>query len=326
MTPSVRSRLMASGVAFALGFGLANYGVLRIARPDLWLWILVAALLMATGVVGVLLADTTRAISFWAILGLEVFAVFTLVPLLWTFTVATAPSGVTPQTLWPQDVSWSALDGALHSDILRRAAGTSVLVAALATLIAMPLAIPAAYAFVRLTVKGRRIAYGFVLVALLMPLVALAGPFAGQLIAFDLYGSRLALVVPALAVTLPLAIWLSVTVFRDVPWSLGDAVRADGATRAQQLRLFAAPHLLPGLGVATLLVFVAGCNDFVLGSALAPDAQTLPLPATLLLASGQVDDSSAAIAAAGLLWILPAVVLLLLFPRRINQLLGRSYR
>jgi ABC-type glycerol-3-phosphate transport system permease component len=326
MTPSVRSRLMASGVAFALGFGLANYGVLRIARPDLWLWILVAALLMATGVVGVLLADTTRAISFWAILGLEVFAVFTLVPLLWTFTVATAPSGVTPQTLWPQDVSWSALDGALHSDILRRAAGTSVLVAALATLIAMPLAIPAAYAFVRLPVKGRRIAYGFVLVALLMPLVALAGPFAGQLIAFDLYGSRLALVVPALAVTLPLAIWLSVTVFRDVPWSLGDAVRADGATRAQQLRLFAAPHLLPGLGVATLLVFVAGCNDFVLGSAMAPDAQTLPLPATLLLASGQVDDSSAAIAAAGLLWILPAVVLLLLFPRRINQLLGRSYR
>jgi multiple sugar transport system permease protein len=326
MTPSVRSRLIASGVAFALGFGLANYGVLRIARPDLWLWILVAGLLMGTGVVGVLLADTNRAISFWAVLGLEIFAVFTLVPLLWTFTVATAPSGLTPQTLWPQDASWSAFDGALHSDILRRAAGTSVLVSALATLIAMPLAIAAAYAFVRLHVKGRRIAYGFVLAALLMPLAALAGPLTGQLIAFDLYGSRLALVVPALVVTLPLAIWLSVTVFRDVPWSLGEAVRADGATRAQQLRLFAAPHLLPGLGVATLLVFVAGCNDFVLGSALAPDEQTLPLPATLLLASGQLDDSSAAIAAAGLLWILPAVALLLLFPRRINQLLGRSYR
>jgi multiple sugar transport system permease protein len=326
VTPSVRSRLVASGVAFVLGFGLANYGVLQIARPDLWLWIVVAAVLMVTGVVGVLLADTSRAISFWAILGVEVFAVFTLVPLLWTFTVATAPSGTTPQTLWPDGVSWSGFDGALHSDVLQRAAATSILVAGLATVVSMPLAAAAAYALVRLPVKGRRIAYGFVLAALLVPLVALAGPFADQLVALDAFGSRLALVVPALVVTLPLAIWLSVTVFRDVPWSLGDSVRADGATTGQYLKLFAAPHLLPGLGVATLLVFLAGCNDFVLGSALAADDRSRTLPATLLLASGQVEGSSAAIAATGLLWLLPAVVLLLLFPRRINQLLGRSYR
>lgn len=326
MTPSVRSRLWASGTSFALGFGLANYGILMIAKPDQWLWIVASVVLMVTGAAGVLFADTTRPISFWAILGVQVFVLFTLVPLLWVFTVATAPPGSTPQTIWPQEVSWSAFDGAIHSEILRRAAGTSLLVSGLATVIAMPLAAAAAFALVRLDVRGRRVAYGFVLAALLVPMVALAGPFADLLIAFDLYGSRLALVLPALAITLPLGTWLSVTVFRDVPWSLADAVRADGATRWQSLRLFAAPHLLPGLGVAALLVFVAGCNDFVIGSALAPDDRTLPLPATLLLASGQVENSSAAIAAAGLLWLLPAFVLLLLFPRRINHLLGRSYR
>ena len=45
MTPSVRSRLLASGFSFALGFALANYGVLQIAKPDLWLWIVVEAVL-----------------------------------------------------------------------------------------------------------------------------------------------------------------------------------------------------------------------------------------------------------------------------------------
>jgi multiple sugar transport system permease protein len=325
MRPSVRSRLWASATSFALGFAAGNYGVLMVARPDQWLWIAVAVILMLTGAIGVLLADTTRPVSLWAILGIELFTVLTLVPLLWTFTVATAPAGATPRTLWPQDVSWAAFDGALSSDTLRSAAGTSLLVALVATVVTMPLAVPAAYALVRLPVRGGRIAYGLVVAALLMPVLALAGPFADQLVALGAYGSRMALVVPMLVVTLPLAVWLCVTVMRDVPWSLLDAVRADGATRAQLLRRFAVPHLGPGVLAATLLVFVAACNDFALGAGLAPDRPSLPLPATLMVASGQVDGSSA-IAAAGLLWLLLPLSVLLALPRRINHLLGRSYR
>ncbi|MRJ76577.1 ABC transporter permease subunit [Aeromicrobium sp. SMF47] len=326
MTASVRSRLIASAVAFALGFGLGNYGILMVARPDLWLWIVVSLAFMVTGAAGVMFADTSRDVSFWAVLGLEVLVVLTVVPLLWTFTVATAPAGTAPQALWPQDVTWRAFDGAIRSDILQDAALTSLLVSGLATLIAMPLAVAAAYGFVRVPARGKRLAYGLVVAVLLMPVVALAGAYTDLLDAFDVYGSRLALVPPTLVLTLPLAIWLSVTVLRDVPWTLLDAVRADGATPRQVLRHFAAPALLPGLAVVALLVFVAGCNDAVLGVALSPDERTAPLPATLLLATGQVADSSSVIAAAGLLWMLPAIVLLLLFPRRINHLLGRSYR
>lgn len=326
MTPSIRSRLCASIIAFALGFAVANYGILMIASPDQWLWVGVAVVLMLTGAAGVLFADTQRAVSFWAILGVEVFIVFTLVPLLWTFTVATTPAAVTPQTLWPQDLTWAAFDGAIGSDILRDAAASSLIVAALATLIAMPLAVPAACALVRMPVRGRRIAYGVVVAALLVPVAALAGPFAEQLISIDAYGSRLALVLPTLVITLPLAIWLSVTVVKDVSWELLDAVRADGATRWQVFSRFAVPRLGPGIGTAALVVFVVACNDFVLGAGLAPDRPSLPLPATLMVATGQVDGASAAIAAAGLLWLLIPLALLLVLPRRINHLIGRSYR
>ncbi len=131
---------------------------------------------------------------------------------------------------------------------------------------------------------------------------------------------------PALLITLPLAIWLCVTVFRDVPWSLRESVRADGATWTQSFVRFALPNVLPGVFVATLLVFVAGCNDFVLGAALSADDDSRPLPATLMLATGQIETSSSAVAAAGLLWLAPVILLLLVFPRRITQLLGRSYR
>jgi multiple sugar transport system permease protein len=326
VTPSVRSRLWASGIAFVLGFAVANYGIIRVSRPDLWIWIGVAVVLMLTSAAGILYADTRRPLSIWSLIGIELFAVFTLVPLLWTFTVAAAPEGTTPRTAWPQEISWDAFDGALHSELLQDAAVTSVLVAGLATIIAMPLAIAAASALVRMAVRGRRLVYGLVTFALLLPLVALAGPLADQVIALDRFGTRLSLVPPLLAITLPLAIWLCVTVFRDVPWSLGESVRADGATRRQAFVRFAVPHVLPGVGVATLLVFVAGCNDFVLGAALSADDDSRPLPATLMLATGQLDGSSSAVAAAGLLWLAPVVLLLLVFPRRIIQLLGRSYR
>jgi ABC-type glycerol-3-phosphate transport system permease component len=281
---------------------------------------------MLTGAIGILFADTGRSVSIWSILGIEVFTILTVVPLLWTFTVATTPEGVTAQTLWPGEVSWSAFDTALHSDLLRDAAATSAMVSGIATVASMLLAVGAAYALVRLPVRGRRLAYALVVAVLLMPVVALTGPLADQLIAIGRYDSRLALVPPALIITLPLAIWLCVTVFRDAPWSLRDAVRADGAKRRQTLRRFAIPHLAPGLFVVTLLVFVAGCNDFVLGAALASGDESRPLPATLLLASGRFASPSATVAAAGLLWLLPALLLLLLFPRRISHLLGRSYR
>jgi ABC-type glycerol-3-phosphate transport system permease component len=326
MTPSIRSRLIAAFTAFVLGFGMANYGILQIASPDRWLWVAVAAVLMLTGAAGVLFADTRRVVSFWAVLGVEIFAVFTIVPLLWTFTVATTPSEATAQTLWPRDLTWAAFDGAANSDILRDAAASSLIVAALATIIAMPLALPAAWALVRLPVRGRRFAYRVVIAALLIPGVAVAGPLADQLISFGAYGSRLALVVPMLIVTVPFAIWLSVTVLKGVPWGLLDAVRADGATRWQLFRRFAVPHLGPGAGAATLIVFVVACQDFVLGAALAPDRPSLPLPATLMVADGQIDGSSAAIAAVGLLWLLIPVAVLLVFSRRINYLLGRSSR
>jgi multiple sugar transport system permease protein len=326
VTPSVRSRLWASGVAFVLGFGVANYGIIRVARPDLWIWVGLAVVLIVTSAAGILYADTRRALSIWSLIGIELFAAFTLVPVLWTFTVATAPDGTTPGSAWPQDISWDAFDSALHSDLLQDAAITSALVAGIATAVAMPLAIAAAYALVRLPVRGRRMAYGLVAAALLVPLVALAGPITDQVVALDRYGARLALVPPTLAITLPLATWLCVTVLRDVPWSLGDAVRADGANRRQSFVRFAVPNILPGIFVATLLVFVAACNDFVLGAALSADDTSRTLPATLMLATGQLETSSSAVAAAGLLWLAPVVLLLLVFPRRITQLLGRSYR
>ena len=213
----------------------------------------------------------------------------------------------------------------LSSNTIRHAAVTSVLVSLIATAVSVLLAVPAAYAMVRRHVAGRRAVYFFVLAVLLMPLVALAGPFGDQLRTFGVFGSRFVLVVPTLLITLPLAWWLSITLMRELPWSLRDAVRADGATRAQAFRAFGLPSVLPALVTISLITFIAACNDAVIGATLTAGDESRTLPATLLLAADQLAEPSAAVAATGLLWLVPAVLVLLALPRRTIRLLGRSY-
>ena len=167
--------------------------------------------------------------------------------------------------------------------------------------------------------------YFFVLAALLAPLVAIAGPFGDQLRMFGVFGSRYVLVVPTLMITLPLALWLSVTLMHELPWTLRDSVRADGATRVQSFRAFGWPMVVPALLVISFITFIAACNDALIGATLTAGDESRTLPATLLLASDQFGQPSAVVAATGLLWLVPALLVLLALPRRTIRLLGRTY-
>ena len=325
MRPSIRSRVVASATAFVLGFGVANYGILRVPGRDHWLWFAVAIVLMLTSVVGVLMADSRRRVSMWAVLGLEVLFVFTFLPLLWTFTLATSSDPATTQSLLPQEIQWSVFRDVFGSGSIRQVAATSALAGLIATVVSMLLAVPAAYALVRRRVRGRRAVYFFVVASLMTPLVAIAGPFGDQLRTFGVSGSRYVLAVPTLMITLPLALWLSVTLMRDLPWTLRDSVRADGATRSQSFRTFWFPMVVPALLTTFLITFIVACNDAVIGATLSASAESRTLPATLLLVADQLGQPPAAVAATGLLWLVPAVLVLLALPRRTIRLLGRSY-
>ena len=130
MRPTVRSRLWAAGTAFVLGFVIANVGILAIAGADRWIWLGVAVVLMLTGAVGVLVADTGRRLSLWAVLGFELAVVATVLPLWWTLAVALTPADLVATSMLPQEPRWSVLGDVLGAGPLRDAAVTSILTVA----------------------------------------------------------------------------------------------------------------------------------------------------------------------------------------------------
>lgn len=326
MSPTVRSRLFASGTAFLFGFILANYGMWRVAGADRWLWVAIAVVLMATGAVGVMISDSPRRVSIWAIVGLEMMIAFTLVPLLWTFTVAVAPDLGTPTSVLPQHVEWSAFGDALSEDSLRRPLMTSMITALLSTVIALMVAVPAAHALVKMRVPGGGYVYLGVVTLLLAPLLVFDGAIANQLRSFGILGMRLAPVLPTLLLTLPLATWLCVSVLRDVPWTLRDAIRVEGGSRREEFRSFVVPIVGPGIGVAGLMTFIMAMNDVAVGATMVSTESSRTLPATMLLSAGELANPSSRVAAMALLLLVPSLIVLLAAPRRILLLLGRTYR
>lgn len=324
MSPTIRSRLAASGTAFVLGFVLANYGILRVIGPDRWLWLSFAIVLMATGAVGVIISDSPRRVSIWSVVGFELMVAFTFIPILWMFTLAVAPDLGTPTSVLPQRVAWSNFGDAVADVDMRRALVTSLLVALLATVISLIIAVPAAHTLVRERTRlGSRI-YLAVITLILAPLIALQGPLAEQMRSLGLIAFRLSAVLPMLLLTIPLATWLCVSVMRDVPWTLRDAIRVDGGSGRDELRRFVIPIIGPGVLVAGFITFVVAMNDVVVGAVMmAGDASRL-LPASMLFASGSVAESR--VAAMALLLMLPSLVILLAVPRKLLLLLGRTYR
>jgi len=317
---------MASAVAFVFGFAVANYGILRVAGPDRWLWSAIAVVLMITGAVGVIISDSPRRLSVWAIVGFELMLAFTLVPLLWTFTVATASGLATPSAILPQQIDWSVFGDAWGDSTYWDALMTSLLVGFTATTISLVLAVPAAHAFVQNRAPRARLLYLFIVALVLAPAIVFQSAIADQLRLFGIIGTRLAPVLPLLVLTIPLAIWLCVTALRDVPWTLRDAIRVEGGTWREELRSFAIPVLGPNLLVVGLLVFIMAVNDVTAGAVMMSSESTRLLPATMLLVTGDLTYPSGRVAAMGLLLLIPTLVVLFAAPRKILLLVGRTYR
>jgi multiple sugar transport system permease protein len=327
VSPTIRSRLAAAAAAFLLGFVLANYGILRVVGPDRWLWLAFAVILMVTGAVGVIISDSPRRVSVWSVVGFELMIVFTLTPLLWMFSIAATPDLETPTSMLPQRVEWSAFGEALGDANLRGALLNSLLVSFVATFISLAIAIPAARALIRQRGKLASRIYLAVVTLILAPLIVLQGAIAEQLRVFGLIGWRMAAVIPMLLLTVPLATWLCVSVLRDVPWTLRDAIRVEGASTGDEFRRFVVPVIGPGLLVAAFITFVVALNDLAVGAVMMSSHSSRLLPATMVFASGDAGDSGgSAVMALALLLLLPWLAVLLAVPRKILLLLGRTYR
>ena len=176
----------------------------------------------------------------------------------------------------------AGLTGALDFDRLFL---NSLLVAALEVVGALVSCTLAAYAFARLEFPGKRLLFGVLIGALLLPYQVLIVP---QFILFDklgVVGTYIPLILPHFLGIDAFFIFLEVQFIRTLPKELDDAARVDGCGHFQFLWRVVIPLSLPALATTGMFMFINSWND-LLGPLLYlnnPHLYTAPLGLTEFL-------------------------------------------
>ncbi|MGW8066254.1 carbohydrate ABC transporter permease [Streptomyces ziwulingensis] len=248
--------------------------------------------------------------------------VICLFPVYWMVTTAFKPS---PDI---QSYDPRLLPRAWTLDHFRRAVGAdgfalfwrnSVLVTLSAVLLALLVALGAAYAVARMRWRGRRQFVLAVFIAQMAPWESLIIPI--YIISRDtgMLDRLPTLTLIYFMITLPFTVIVLRGFIAGIPPELEEAAQVDGCTRAGAFRRIAFPLLAPGLMATSLFGFITAWNEFTYANFLIikqQDSRTLPVWLSSFQSTFGTDWG--ATMAASTLFALPALAIFLALQRHVT--------
>ncbi|WP_033342513.1 carbohydrate ABC transporter permease [Catenuloplanes japonicus] len=195
----------------------------------------------------------------------------------------------------------------------------SFLISASVAVLAVIISVLNAYAIGIGRLRGRTAFLMFFLLANLLPQEALVYPLYYLSKQFDLYNTRLVVIIILTAIQAAFGTYLLSSVFRDFPPSLLEAAALDGAGKLRTLIRVVVPTSWPTLSVLFTFFFIWTWNEFFLPLIflIDNDLQTVPLALAVLQGQREVDITTTA--ASALLGIVPAVLFFLIFQRTLTR-------
>jgi len=193
----------------------------------------------------------------------------------------------------------------------------SFIVAFAVVVLNLLVSIPAAYAMAKIRFIGRSTSIYFMLATRVIPDIALVVPFFLVIRKLGLLDNLLSLVITYLAITVPFSVFVLLSYFESLPDELDKAARVDGCSRLQTLIRVFLPLAVPSLVAVVLFTFLTSWNEFLLALMFTqtPVSQTMPVIVASFTSDFTISFSF--INAAGVLAIIPPVILAIMFERYI---------
>lgn len=249
-----------------------------------------------------------KKIALYALLILVLL--WTLVPILWmimsSLKVNTDTLSSTPKVIFhPTAEHYISLVSGGNS--LVSYIRSSVVAALVSTVLATAFGCFAGYGLARSTWRGKRHLAFWVISTRMAPIAAMIMPFFIGFTFLHLINSIWALIIAYLSFNLPFAIWIMNAFFSDLPPTVEEAARVDGATRFQTFRSIAVPLTVPGIVTTAILCLVFSWNDYAFAVTFTgPGSQTLPVAASQLITQTGVNWGQ--LTAIGTVVALPMIV------------------
>jgi multiple sugar transport system permease protein len=195
--------------------------------------------------------------------------------------------------------------------------GNSFIVACAVVILNLLVGVPAAYAMAKIRFRGRQASIYGILATRVIPDIALVVPFFLFIRNLGLLDTLTSLIITYLAITVPFSVFILINYFESLPDELDKAARVDGCSRWQAMTKVFLPLATPSLVAVILFAFLASWNEFLLALMFTQTPQSQTLPIIIASFTSDFTISFSFINAAGVLAVVPPVILALVFERYI---------
>src|SRR5215218_7080134 len=230
---------------------------------------------------------------WWMWIAVGAIVLFCLFPFYWLINLSLKTGeDLGDSSLFPPHPTLANYESIFNNAVFTRSLLNSAIISLTTTALALLVGSFCAYALARLRFRGK-----FWILALVLSITTF----------------------PAIAFAPPLAIYILVSFFKEIPKDLEEAALVDGATYFTAFRKVVVPLAAPGLATAGILTFIATWNEFLLAITLTSSPAARPVPAAIAFFTGstQFEIPYGTITAASVTISIPLILLVLFFQKRI---------
>ncbi|WP_134494793.1 carbohydrate ABC transporter permease [Microvirga pakistanensis] len=259
------------------------------------------------------------------LIGLCVIAVilFTVFPLAWIILTSVKPANIAvsypPRFFFtPTLEHYGLLLSGSGGEVLGKAFINSILTTGISMIVTLLVACPAAYSLSRLKPAGGAAIVVFIIGVRMLPPIVLVVPLFRIFQSWGITDTQTALIIPYVGLSVPLATWMMIGFFLNLPKELEEAAMIDGCGRIKAFWHVILPLAAPGLAATSIFTGLLAWNDLVFSLPLTTvDAVTLPVIASRMRVEEGVLWGQ--LGAVSTIMIIPVILLTFFVQRHIVQ-------
>ncbi len=242
----------------------------------------------------------------WKWIPTFLYIVFLMLPIYWLLNMSfkTTNEILGTFTLWPQNFTFENYQKIFTDPTWYNGYINSITYVVLNTVLAVTVALPAAYAFSRYRFLGDKHLFFWLLTNRMAPPAVFALPFFQLYSAVNLFDTHLAVALAHCLFNIPLAVWILEGFMSGVPKELDETAYVDGYSFPGFFVKIFIPTITAGIGVAAFFCFMFSWVELLLAKTLTSVAAK-PIAATMTRTASTSGYELGLLAAAGCLTIIP---------------------
>jgi multiple sugar transport system permease protein len=251
--------------------------------------------------------DANRRAPRWMIYTpLVVYLLFTLVPFYWILLFSLRPAGSTSLVPWPITFEHYATvwNGAGFAVFFKN----SVIIAALTLFGTTVLSLLGGYALARFRFRGKGAFMVLTLCTQFIPGAMMLIPLFDIFRMTGLINTRWSIIIADTVFGLPLSLIMMAGFIRNIPVELEEASWVDGCGRLRGFLTTVLPLLRPGMVAISSFAFIGSWNNFLFALMFLNDQDQFTIPVGLSYMLGEYSVDFGALAAGGVVAVVPVVL------------------